>query len=116
MSTADTSKLAGYRSIGDVTFDLGNELTAEIGWVLFEVSGGQAQRVQGAVVTYNNYATLKLVKFERTQRPCHICGWFDDGVAEPRRYMLNDVVFTALLVRDVSGFIGFRADAVGVIA
>ncbi|MDD1721546.1 MAG: hypothetical protein LUP95_06130 [Euryarchaeota archaeon] len=62
--------------------------------------------------TYNHYATLQLVRLYRAKRPCHLHGVFDDGATDARVWTLNDVVFTAIFVRDVSGLAGFRATAV----
>ncbi|MGZ4908815.1 MAG: hypothetical protein ACXVIG_07500 [Halobacteriota archaeon] len=109
MGDADANTLRGYRSIGDVTFDLDGALFSDIGWVIFEVSDSQPNRGQGVIGTFNNYATLTLVRFRHTQKPCQIQGVFDDGETGEHVWQLDDVVFTGVLFRDVNGLIGFRA-------
>ena len=112
MGDAERSTLRGYRGIGDITFDLDGVLATDIGWVIFEISDGQPDRGQGVVGTFNNYATLRLIRSIRTKIPCRIHGLFDDGAAEVNKWLLDDVVFTGTLLRDVSGIIGFRTGAV----
>ncbi len=46
------------------------------------------------------------------QKPCRIYGIFDDGEAGEHTWLLDDVVFTEVLLRDVTGLVGFRAAAV----
>lgn len=107
MSAAGADTLEGHRSISDVTFDLDGELSTEIGWVVFEVSDEQPELCCGVIGTFNNYVTLKLIRFERSQRPCRVQGFFDDR-KQTRTRMLDDIAFTEILV-DVSGFVGFSA-------
>jgi hypothetical protein len=64
---ANTRK--GYRSISDVTFNLDGERSTEIGWVVFETIDKQPESCCGVIGTINNYATLRLFRFARTQRP-----------------------------------------------
>ncbi len=104
----NTGTLRGYRSTGDITFDLDGTVSTDIGWVIFEVSDGSSEG-HGVIGTFNNYATLKLVRFERAQKPCRIHGDFGDGHTEAQKWLLDDVVLTDVLSDDVTGFIGFRA-------
>ncbi len=112
MNVGKESSLKGYRCIDDVIFDLDGTISTDIGWALFEVLDGDLDAVHGVIGTYNNYATLQLVRLDRAKRPCHLYGVFDDGATGAREWTLNDIVFTAILVRDVSGFAGFRATVV----
>ncbi len=112
MGGAEGSTLRGYRGIGDITFDLNGTPTTDIGWVLFEVNDDQLDRGRGIVGTFNNYATLRLIRSTRTKTPCRIYGLFDDGKTRSNTWLLDDVVFTGMLVRDASGILGFRAGAV----
>ncbi len=112
MDGADANTLRGYRSIGDITFDLDGALSSDIGWVIFEVSDGQPDRGQGVIGTFNNYVTLTLVRFKWAQKPCRINGIFDDGETGENTWLLDNVGFTGILFRDVSGLIGFRAGSV----
>ncbi len=41
--------------------------------------GTLTAHARGVGGTSNNYSTLKLIRFQRTQKPCGIHGWFDDG-------------------------------------
>jgi hypothetical protein len=111
MSRAGADTLKGHRSISDVTFDLDGELSTEIGWVVFEVNDEQPERCCGVIGTFNNYATLRLIRFARSQRPCRIQGFFDDG-KQTRTHMLDDIAFAEILVLDVSGFVGFSASII----
>ncbi|MGZ4920165.1 MAG: hypothetical protein ACXVIE_08760 [Halobacteriota archaeon] len=101
----------GYRSVRQITFDLDGTLSDDIGSVVFEVSDGQSGG-QGVIGTFNNYVTLKLIRFERTQRSCCIHGWFDDGKTGTNAWLLDDLVFTGILVRDANGLVGFHAGTV----
>ena len=65
MSAAGADTLEGHRSISDVTFDLDGELSTEIGWVVFEVSDEQPELCCGVIGTFNNYVTLRLIRFAR---------------------------------------------------
>ncbi|MGZ4931868.1 MAG: hypothetical protein ACXV46_03695 [Halobacteriota archaeon] len=87
-------------------------ISTDIGWALFEMHDGDLDAVRGVIGTYNNYATLQIVRLDRAKRPCRIHGVFDDGITDARAWTLNDVVFTSILVRDMSGLAGFRAAAV----
>ncbi|MGZ4953159.1 MAG: hypothetical protein ACXV5A_07165 [Halobacteriota archaeon] len=109
VNTADESVLTGYRCVGDVIFDLDGTVLTDVGWVLFEVASSQPDTARGIIGTYNNYATLQLLRHDHAKRPCRIRGEFDVGIAELRAWTLDDVVFTAVDVYDVSGFIAFRA-------
>ncbi len=108
-SKAKASALRGYRSSGDVTFDLNRTLLSDIGWVVFEIDDDQSGRGHGVIGTFNNYMTLTLIRFARAQKPCHMYGVFDDGETGESTWLLDDVGFTGLLVGDASGLIGFRA-------
>ncbi len=112
MNVGKESSLKGYRCRGDVTFDLNGTISTDIGWALFEVLDGDLDAVRGVIGTYNNYATLQLVLVDRAKRPCHLHGVFDDGVTGAHEWTLNNIVLTAILVRDVNGFAGFRATVV----
>ncbi len=69
------------------------------------------ETARGVVGTYNHYATLQVLRLDRTKRPCRIRGEFDDGTAGLATWTLDDVHVTAVDVYDVSGFIAFRAAA-----
>ncbi len=112
VSKSKASILRGYRGIGDITFDLDSTLSSDIGWVIFEVSDEKPESGHGVIGTFNHYVTLQLIRFERTQKPCRIYGTFDDGETGKDAFLLDDVVFSAVLVRDISGLIGFRAGSV----
>ena len=112
VSKINASTLRGYRGIGDITFDLDGLLSADIAWVIFEVSDEEPEAGQGVIGTFNNYGTLQLVRFERSQKPCRIYGVFDDGETGERTFLLDNVVFSEFLLRDVTGLIGFRAGSV----
>jgi hypothetical protein len=112
MSTAGADTLEGHRSISDVTFDLDGELSNEIGWVVFEVNDEQPERCCGVIGTFNNYVTLRLIRFARSQRTCLIQGLFNDG-KQTRTRMPDDIAFTEIFVLDESSFVGFSA---GIIA
>ncbi len=103
--------LRGYRCIGDVIFDLDGTLSSDVGWVLFEVNDEQPDRARGVVGTFNNYATLRLIRSRRTKASCRIRGLFDDGKTGANEWLLDNVVFTSALLRDVTGLIGFCASA-----
>ncbi len=109
VNTAKTSALKGYRSVGDVTFDLDSTLSTNIGWVILEVDDSKSAGTRGLIGTFSNYVMLMLIRFKRRQKPCRIHGWFDDGTTGTTMWRLDDVAFTGFLVRDVNGFIGFRA-------
>ncbi|MDD1725552.1 MAG: hypothetical protein LUQ34_01545 [Euryarchaeota archaeon] len=100
--------LRGYRSIGDVAFDIDGELSTEIGCVVFEVSDKRPEYCKGLISTFNNLVTLRGVRFARTQRACGINGCFYDGQQETT-CTLDDVVFTTFFVLDVCAFVVFRA-------
>ncbi len=108
VNTAKLSTLRGYQSTSDVKFDLDDAHLSDVGWVIFEVHEGQPEG-HGVIGTFNNAVTLELIRFERTQLPCRIRGWFSDGQTGSRRWLLDDVVFTSFFVRDANGLIGFRA-------
>ena len=112
VTTADADALNGYRSISAVTFDLDGELSANIGWVIFEVNEERPERCSGMIGTFNNHATLKLIRFAHSEKPCRICGLFDDGKTDARTWMLGGIVFTSSFVLDASGFVGFRAGTI----
>ncbi len=103
--------LRGYRCIGDVIIDLDGTLASDLGWVMFEVSDEQLDRARGVVGTFNNYATLRLIRSRRTKAPCRIRGLFDDGKTGVSEWLLDDVFFTSALLRDVTGLISFRSRA-----
>ncbi len=109
--TPDDDTLGGYRSVGDVTFNLDGTASTDLGWVLFEIVSSDPDTARGIIGTYNHYATLQLMRTFQTQRPCHIYGEFEDGVNVSRAWALHDVVSTVLDVYDVSGFVAFRAAA-----
>ncbi len=111
VNATEVHTLRGYRCIGDVTFDLDGTLATDLGWVLFEVSDEQPDRARGVVGTFNNYATLQLIRSRLTKAPCRIYGLFDDGKTGVSEWHLDDVFFTSALLRDVTGLIGFRASA-----
>ncbi len=110
-NTADGSVLTGYRCVGDVTFDLDGTVLTDVGWVLFEVDCTTPDRARGIIGTYNHYATLQVLRLDRTKRPFRIRGEFDDGTAELSTWTLYDVVVTAVDIDDVGGFIAFCAAA-----
>ncbi len=110
-STIKSSTCRGYRGVGDITIDLDGTLLTDIGWALFETGDDQLGG-QGIIGTFNNYVTLTLIQFARTKRPCSIHGWFDDGKTGEHWWLLDDVICAGVLVRDVSGLIGFRASTV----
>ncbi len=107
----ERTALRAYRSIGTVTFDLDGTLFTDTGWVMFEITDGQYEG-QGVIGTFNNYNTLTLMRFERTQKPLRMRGQFNDGATGAHTWLLDDVAFTGLLVRDASGLIGFRAGTI----
>lgn len=111
VKTAKASVLRGYRSTSDIIFDLDNKRSTDLGWVIFETQDGHPEG-QGVIGTFNNAVTLELIRFERTQQPCRIRGWFTDGQTGAMRWLLDDIVFTSFFVRDVNGLIGFRAGIV----
>ncbi len=108
LSTAKASTLKGYRSTSDIKFDLDTKSTSDLGWVIFETRDGHSEG-QGVIGTFNNVATLELIRFERTQKLCRIRGWFTDGQTGATRWLLDDVAFTSFFVRDANGLISFRA-------
>ncbi len=64
--------LRGYRSVDDVSFDLDGTFSTYVGWVLFEVGDKQHERIRGVIGTFNNYATLMLLRIARDQKPCRV--------------------------------------------
>ena len=112
----EANAIRGYRGIGDIVFDFDGTLSTDIGWVLFEVSDDQPDQGQGVIGTFNNCATLRLIRSTRTKSPCRIRGLFHDGATGVDTWQLDDVVFIGMLLRDVIGFIGFRAGTITRIA
>ncbi len=103
--------LRGFRSVGDITFDLDGSVSADVGWVLFEVANSDPDAAYGIIGTYNHYATLLLLRTFHAERPCRIYGEFEDSANVARAWTLEDAIFIALNVYDVGGFIAFRAAA-----
>ncbi len=113
MSSASTPQgvtLRGYRSVGDVTFDLDGTVSTDIGWVIFEVASSDPHMARGIIGTYNHYATLQVLRAFYGKRPCRMHGEFEDGVSV-HAWTLDDMTITAVDVYDVGGFIAFRAAA-----
>ncbi len=79
---------------------------------MFEIEDDQSECGHGVIGTFNNDATLTLIRFARAQKPCRVYGLFDDEETGESAWILNDVGFTGMLVRDASGLIGFRAGSV----
>ncbi len=69
----------------------------------------KSEGARGLIGTFSNYVMLMLIRFKRRQKPCRIHGWFGDGTTGTTMWQLDDVAFTGFFVRDVNGFIGFRA-------
>lgn len=111
MSAAKGKTVRGYRSVGDVSFDLDGTFSTWVGWTLFETSELHRAHVRGVIGTFDNYATLVLLRLARDQRPCRVHGRFDDGQRGVREWTLDNVVFTDAEVLDESGFVAFRASA-----
>ncbi len=111
VTTTKASALRGYRGAGDITVTCDGRLFSDLGWVVFEVRDGQHNDVRGVVGTFNNYATLQLMWLYRNKKPCRIHGWFDDGAMQPHKWTLDNVLFTGIWVRDMTGFVGFQATA-----
>ncbi len=112
VSKAKEGTLRGYRGIRDITFDLDSTLLTDSGWVIFEVNDEGAESGLGVIGTFNHHVTLQLIRFARNQKPCRIVGVFDEEETGERTFLLDDVRFTAVLVRDISGLIGFRSGTV----
>lgn len=105
-NAAGANTLRGYRGVGDITFDLDSTRSTDIGWVLFEMKGGQCDDVRGVIGTFNHYATLLLVRLDRAKRPFRIQGLFDNGTTGASEWTLKNVSFTGVWVHNVTGFIG----------
>ncbi len=111
MGTDKGHRLRGYRSVNDISFDLDGVFSTYIGWVLFEVGNTQLERVRGVIGTFNNYATLMLLRLARDQKPCRIHGRFKDGQTDASEWTLDNVTYTGAEVHDESGFVAFHASA-----
>ncbi len=111
MDTDNGHRLRGYRSVNDISFDLDGVFSTYIGWVLFEVGDTQLERVRGVIGTFNNYATLMLLRLARDQRPCRVHGRFNDGQTDASEWTLDNVTYTGAEVHDESGFVAFHASA-----
>ncbi len=109
VSTVDAATLRGYWSVSDITCDLDGTTSTYIGWVLFEVSDNQRERVRGVIGTFNDYVTLMLLRRVRDQKPCRMYRLFDSGQTEACEWTLDNVAFIGAEVDDVSGFIAFHA-------
>ncbi len=107
MSAAGKRRLRGYRSVSDVCFNLDGTPSACIGWVLFEADDTQRGHVSGVIGTFNNHATLVLLRLARDRKPCSIHGRFDDGQTDASEWKLDDVAYTGAEVHDELGLSRF---------
>ncbi len=116
MSTAEKMLLRGYRSVGDVSFDLDGTLSTCIGWVLFEVGDTQLEHVRGVISTFNNYATLTILRLAHDQEPCRIHGWFDNGQTDTSEWTLDSVARRKQLKTDRHRYSTIRRGPAGTLS